>query len=108
MHFLSPDEREGCELREKKKSASLLCISSEKEMQLKNRSHVATQTSLEEASRPVDEQQVYDPNEAGHSDNLEHGGEHIVQATVEHKMMANELDTADIEIIDNDESGKED
>lgn len=83
-------------------------------MQLKNRSHVATQTSLEEVSRQ--EEQVYDANETGHSkNNLESGGggggggnRHSVTATVEREMTANELETADIEIIDNDESGKED
>lgn len=78
-------------------------------MQLKNRSHVATQTSLEETSRQ-DEQQVYDSNETGHSNNLENGcgGGSVEAATVERKMTADELDTADIEIIDNDDSGKED
>lgn len=101
------DEREACELRtEKKKSASLLCISSEREMQLKNRSHVATQTSLEEASKR-DEQQVYESTETGHSDNLATNDRGEEPATMERQMMA-ELDTADIEIIDNDESVKED
>ena len=99
-----PDE--SCEFREKRKSASLLCISSEKEkeMQLKNRSHVATQTSLEEAARS-DEQQVYDTDETGRLSNLECGGD-SAEATVERK--ANESDNGDAEIIDNDESGKED
>lgn len=79
-------------------------------MQLKNRSHVATQTSLtslDKASKR-DEQQVYESTETGHSDNLEANGRAGEQATMEGQMMSPELDTADIEIIDNDASVKED